>query len=1097
MLCYTPFSGNKPTSSNMDVLVPVRIRGKVWPALVDTGSSQTFVQRPCLGSDGIGRVGLVKVKCIHGEEREHQTVDIPVEIEGQTYLLNVAIMDNCPYPVVLGQDVPVLADLLQRNLPSATGMVVTRAQAKANPADSTWQELPFGEVSQPVKEKKSRSTRRREKVLGTPVQESVSLPPLEGDVLNVPDFVQSQKDDPTLAKCFEKVVTGEEQLARAAVCGKESFVVRAGKLMRVSEEGEQLVVPKTLRPKVLEVAHSIPWAGHLGQQKTLDRIAQRFYWPGVYQEVVAYCKSCPTCQLTTRSHRATKVPLVNLPIIDTPFTRIAMDVVGPLDKSRAGHRYILVISDYATRYPEAFPLRNTKSRQVANCLLQLFSRVGVPREILTDQGTNFNSKFMKQVYSLLGIKGIRTTPYHPQTDGMVERFNQTLKAMLRKFVSDTGADWDQWLPYLLFAYREVPQASTGYSPFELLYGRQVRGPLDVLREAWMGEGPAKPTNLISYVLKMRDKLEELSSLAHSNKEQAQSSQKTWYDRTARSRSFNPGQKVLLLLPSSESSLLAKWQGPYEVLRKMGPVTYEVAMPDRRKPRQVFHINLLKEWVSRPEPVSNAMWARAVPEEEELQEQYFPTARGGDTCPSIDHLSSRHQAELQSIIPGGLFRDEPGRTAVITHDIQLTSPGPFRQTSFRVPARLIPALKDEVQSMLEMGVIVPSRSQWCSPVVLVPKKDGGLRFCVDFSKLNSISAFDPYPMPRVDELVERLGKAVYLSTLDLCKGYWQVPLTPEAQELTAFRAPTGLFHFTTMPFGLHGAAATFQRLMDQVLRGAESYAAAYIDDVVIFSTSWADHLKHLADVFRRIQEAGLVVNASKCQLARSEVCYLGYVLGGGTIKPQVSKVDAVRSCLPPTTKKGVRSFLGLVGWYRRFIPEFSTRATPLTDLTKKSSPNKVVWTEECDRAFQDLKDSLCHGPVLQSPNFDSPFTVQTDASGLGLGAVLLQGVGEERHPVTFISRKLFPRETRYSTVEKECLAIKWALDTLKYYLMGKEFVLETDHRALQWLDRMRDSNARITRWYLSLQPYKFTVQYKPGKDNVTADFLSRLYEEGQA
>lgn len=393
-------------------------------------------------------------------------------------------------------------------------------------------------------------------------------------------------------------------------------------------------------------------------------------------------------------------------------------------------------------------------------------------------------------------------------------------------------------------------------------------------------------------------------------------------------------------------------------------------------------------------------------------------------------------------------------------------------------------------MLEMGVIEPSRSEWCSPVVLVPKKDGGLRFCVDFSKLNNISAFDPYPMPRVDELVERLGKAEYLSTLDLCKGYWQVPLSPQAQELTAFRAPSGLFQFRVMPFGLHGAAASFQRLMDEVLSGAEEYAAAYIDDVVIHSSTWEAHLQHLGDVFRRIHRAGLVVNAKKCQLARSEVCYLGYVLGGGTIRPQVSKVDAVRSCQPPTTKKGVRSFLGLVGWYRRFIPNFSSRAACLTDLTRKASPNKVVWTSECEAAFRDLQESMCHRPVLQSPDFSLPFTVQTDASGIGLGAVLLQGEGEDKMPVQYVSRKLFPRETRYSTVEKECLAIKWALDTLKYYLVGKEFVLETDHRPLQWLHRMRDFNSRITRWHLSLQPYKFSVRYRAGKDNVIADFLSR-------
>ena len=587
-LCYTPCDGsNKATPSSMDALVPVRIRGKIWKALIDSGSSQTFIRGACLGEEGLVGAGSVKVRCIHGDESEHQTADVQVEIEGQTYLLNVGIMDNCPYPVVLGQDVPVLADLLQQHLPQVKGYVLTRAQAKANPKEvDLWQELPFPVGSSGGRDKKPKSVKRREKVLGTPVQEQLPMPPLDVSMVDVTNFGQAQKEDATLITCFNRV-RNEEDVSRAALCGKECFVLRGGRLVRISAEGEQLVVPKPLRAKVLNLAHNIPWSGHLGQQKTLDRIATRFYWPGVYQEVVAFCKSCPTCQLTSRSKRGMKAPLVNLPIIDVPFTRIAMDIVGPLDKSRAGHRYILVICDYATRYPEAFPLRNTKSRQVANSLIQLFSRVGIPREIITDQGTNFNSGFMKQVYSLLGIRGIRTTPYHPQTDGMVERFNQTLKAMLRKFVSDTGANWDQWLPYLLFAYREVPQASTGYSPFELLYGRQVRGPLDVLREAWMGEGTHPPANIVEYVLKMRNKLEELSSLAHDNLAQAQSNQKTWYDRTARSRTFNPGQKVLLLLPSSESSLLAKWQGPFEVLRKMGPVTYEVAMPDRRRPKQVF------------------------------------------------------------------------------------------------------------------------------------------------------------------------------------------------------------------------------------------------------------------------------------------------------------------------------------------------------------------------------------------------------------------------------------------------------------------------------------------------------------------------------
>lgn len=478
------------------------------------------------------------------------------------------------------------------------------------------------------------------------------------------------------------------------------------------------------------------------------------------------------------------------------------------------------------------------------------------------------------------------------------------------------------------------------------------------------------------------------------------------------------------------------------------------------------------------------------EEEEVEEQYFPVDKEVPTFPAVDHLTTKQQIEFQKRVPEGLFSDKPGKTKLLQHNISLLKTEPIRQTHCRVPARLVPALKNEVKVMLDLGIIEPSRSEWCSPVVLVPKKDGTLRFCVDFSKLNAVSAFDPYPMPRVDELIERLGKAKYLTTLDLCKGYWQVPLTESAKELTAFRVPSGLSHFRFMPFGLHGAAATFQRLVDQVLRGMDSFAAAYIDDIVIFSATWEEHFGHLAEVFDRVKRAGLVVNAKKCQIAKPEVTYLGYVLGGGSIRPQVDKVQAILSCVPPTTKKSVRSFLGLSGWYRRFVPNFASRAAVLTDLTRKSSPIRVKWTPECEQAFQDLKFCLCKSPVLQSPDFDLPFVVQTDASEIGLGAVLLQGEGPDRHPVQYISRKLFPREANYSTIEKEALAIKWALDTLKYYLIGKDFVLETDHRALQWLDKMRDSNARITRWYLSLQPFKFKVQYRSGKQNVIADFLSR-------
>ncbi|KAK7913399.1 hypothetical protein WMY93_013610 [Mugilogobius chulae] len=443
---------------------------------------------------------------------------------------------------------------------------------------------------------------------------------------------------------------------------------------------------------------------------------------------------------------------------------------------------------------------------------QLFSRVGFPSEIVTDQGTNFMSELLKQVYKLLGIRSVRTTPYHPQTDGLTERFNQTFKQMLRKFVNDTGSDWDQWLPYLLFAYREVPQASSGFSPFELLYGHDVRGPLTLLKEVWEGDsGGGEPINVVSYVIQMREKLQKMSELAQDNMKAAQRGQKTWYDRAARHRSLEPGDKVLVMLPTSDSKLLAKWQGPFDITRKMGPTTYEVSLPGRQRSKRILHVNLLKEWVPRGEKAMEAMLIQRVDEEEEVDDQYMPGIATSNL--NIGHLTEQQQSQ-------------------------------------------------------------PSKSEWCNPVVLVPKKDGTIRFCIDFRYLNSISKFDSYPTPRVDELIERLGKAKYLTTIDLCKGYWQVPLSEQSREFTAFRTPWGLFEFTVLPFGLHGAPATFQRLMDQVLCGHSEYACAYLDDIVVFSTTWEDHMEHLANILNALQAAGLTINPAKCSLAQTETQYLG-------------------------------------------------------------------------------------------------------------------------------------------------------------------------------------------------------------------------------
>ncbi|KAG7485602.1 hypothetical protein JOB18_014053 [Solea senegalensis] len=663
--------------------------------------------------------------------------------------------------------------------------------------------------------------------------------------------------------------------------------------------------------------------------------------------------------------------------------------------------------------------------------------------------------------------------------------------MIRKFVHEDSRNWDKWLDPLLFAVREVPQASTGFSPFELLFGRKPRGVLDLVKENWEA-GPSTSKNEVQHVLDLRAKLHSLGQLSRQNLLQAQERQQRLYNRGAKLRQFSPGDKVLLLLPSSSSKLLAKWQGPFVVTRRVGDVDYEVVRSDRGGATQIYHLNLLKAW----REVASVSLATTVIERDELGPEVTKLNRS-TPVPVDDHLSPGQRADVASLQRqfADVFSPLPGRTNLIHHHIE-TSPGvTVRSRPYRLPEHKRKTVQAELQAMLEMGVIEESNSDWCCPIVLVRKSDGSIRFCVDYRRVNEVSKFDAYPMPRVDELLDRLGTARFFTTLDLTKGYWQIPLSLESREKTAFSTPYGLYQFVTLPFGLFGAPATFQRLMDRVLRPHSAYAAAYLDDVIIHSETWEQHMQQVGAVLESLRRAGLTANPGKCAVGRREVRYLGYHLGGGQVRPQIQKTAAVAACPRPKTKKEVRRFLGLAGYYRRFIPAFSELTSPLTDLTRKGASDPVQWTEPCQLAFERVKQALCGEPLLYTPNFSLPFILQTDASNSGLGAVLSQEVEGVDRPVLYISRKLAQREVSYSTVEKECLAIRWAVGALRYYLLGRPFTLWSDHAPLQWLHRMKDANARITRWYLALQPFRFKVIHRPGNRMAVADFLSRSAEGG--
>ena len=323
----------------------------------------------------------------------------------------------------------------------------------------------------------------------------------------------------------------------------------------------------------------------------------------------------------------------------------------------------------------------------------------------------------------------------------------------------------------------------------------------------------------------------------------------------------------------------------------------------------------------------------------------------------------------------------------------------------------------------------------------------------------------------------------------------MPVAKDSQPKTSFTTLFGLYNYTVMPFGLHGAPATFQRMMDNLLRGSDTFAAAYLDDLVIYSASWEEHLHvaHIWEILQRLRKAGLTPKPAKCRLGSRECLYLGHTVGSGEVRPESTKVAAVLEFPQPQTKKDIHAFLGLTGYYRRFIPNFATIALPLTDLTKKTAPNTIQWGPDCERAFWELKDRLTRAPVLRSPDFTKKLILQTDACDHGVRAVLSQKDSQGvQHPVLYFSRKLLPREEKYATVEKECLAtcIKLAVHAFRVYLIGRAFEVQTDHQSLEWLHRLKENNAQLTRWSLALQPYEFTVTHRAGKDNANADSLSR-------
>ena len=445
-------------------------------------------------------------------------------------------------------------------------------------------------------------------------------------------------------------------------------------------------------------------------------------------------------------------------------------------------------------------------------------------------------------------------------------------------------------------------------------------------------------------------------------------------------------------------------------------------------------------------------------------------------------------EFSDIVSTG--PSDVGRTQVITQDIPTTTDQPIRMQPCRLPVHRQAEVRDHIDRLIDDGIVEPSASPWAAPIVVVHKPDDSIRLCVDYRKLNQRTKRDAFPLPRVDDAIDAMQGCKYFSTLDLASGYWQVELTEFAKVKSAFTTPFGLFQWNVMPFGLCNAPGTFQRLMSTVLRVLiPAICLVYLDDIIVFSKTFQEHLTNLRAVFLCLRKAGLKIKPSKCNLLQPSVVYLGFHFAHDGICPNPGKLESVRTWRQPTSKTAVRTFLGFASYYRRFIPKFSMLAQPLHALTESKAT--FAWSDASSHAFNTLKHALLTRPVLAYPIPNHTFILDTDDSDFAMGAVLSQedSNGTE-HVVAYASKSLSHSQRRYSATRKELLAVVTFCEYFRHYLAGAHFTLRTDHKALVWLHNFTGTDGLLARWIERLAMFDYRIVHRPGKAHANADGLSR-------
>ena len=795
-----------------------------------------------------------------------------------------------------------------------------------------------------------------------------------------------------------------------------------------------------------------------------------------------------------------RVPITAVVRSDEPFQHIIMDVVGPIEPtSSAGHKYCLCIIDSCTRWPAVFPLKSLSAKEVCEALVEFFMTVGVASIISSDQGTNFTSGLTREFSRLMGSSPRFNTPGHPEASGVCERWNQTFKRMIHHAIMENPRRWHKIIPFTVWAIREVPNATTGVAPFMMVYGRVPRGPLAILKESWTGDISVNS----KWGIQPRKYLEELEAnlkqaaqfaIEHSREKQVQYVNQ--YNKKARHKEFKPGDQIIVLYPMSTNKLMSRWQGPCKVLQRRSKYSYLVDMRDGG--HRIIHANKMRKYVVR------TMNCGLIVDEDvdfgKVVEVVVTSHHGDDTEIKLNenqiaHLDVNQQRQLLELLNRytDRFSEQPGLCQLVEHEVQL-QPGfrPKEFKAYRIPLVYREEVERQIQRMIKEKIIQPSTSPMASPLVIVRKKDGSLRLACDYRYINSYTVDCKYPMPMVRDVLNKISKAQVISIFDCRSAYWTCPVKASDRWKTAFVTHNACYEFLRVPFGMVNSGRTFVRAINLVLQPLQEFTEPYIDDIAVHSSDWIGHLKHIEMFLSQMRVHNVTLNLNKCIFGQGKVKFIGHLVGSGTCQMDPERIATLIKLQVPETKKQVKQLLGFFGYYRQYVANFAAIAKPLTDLTSKNLPERVVWTTMEQKAFDALKAAIQKDVVLSSFKIGCCFSLYCDSSEGAVGAVLTQmdDFGVDK-PVAFISQKLSSTQKQWATVEKEAYAVVWALNKLREIIIGSKICIYTDHNPLTYLKESSAKSAKLVRWSLALQEFDFELRYKKGKLNVVADALSRL------